>query len=140
METLKFNIKLKSTIWSKVPEYKIYLNDTFISQGQCNQEETIEFTHEIQDGEQEIRIQLVNKDNADCVQDSDGNIVKDMLLHIDNILIDNIDLGYIKHTKSEFHPEDPNRDILKQCVDLGWNGTYVLKFTSPFYIWLLENM
>ena len=140
METLKFNIRLKSTMWSKVPEYKIYLNDTFISQGQCKQEETIEFTQKIQERDKEIRIQLVNKDNADCVQDSDGNIVKDMLLHIDYISIDNIDLEHITHTGSVFEPKDPSRETLTQCVDLGWNGTYVLKFSSPFYIWLLENM
>lgn len=140
MEKLKFNIKLKSTMWDKVPEYKIYLNDTFISQGQCEQEETVEFTQDVYDGEQELRIELINKDNSDCVQDDNGNIVKDMLLHIDYISIDNIDLEHIRHTGSVFEPKDPSRETLTQCVDLGWNGTYVLKFTSPFYIWLLENM
>jgi hypothetical protein len=31
-------------------------------------------------------------------------------------------------------------DHLDNCVNLGWNGTYTLKFASPFYIWLLEKL
>lgn len=141
-ETLSFKIKLGSTHWDKLPAYTISVDNDLVSEGQCNNESIIDFDHELSDGEHELRIQLVNKTNKDCVQNEEKTeILRDMQLHIQEIYIDNIDLGHIKHGCSEFIPDDKNQhETLKACVDLGWNGTYVLKFTSPFYIWLLENM
>ena len=63
-----------------------------------------------------------------------------MLLNIDSIEIDEIDISELKWSASEFVADDPNRPTLQECVNLGWNGSYQLKFTSPFYLWLLENM
>jgi len=140
MERLSFKIKLKSTLWDKVPEYRILLDDALIETGTCESESLVEFDHDVSEGDHIIGIELTNKDNTDCVTDDQGNILKDMLLHIDNISIDNVELQHILHTSSEFVPKDKDRPTLPQCVDLGWNGTYRLKFTSPFYIWLLENM
>ena len=74
-----------------------------------------------------------------------GEIVKDMLLNIDNITIDDISLGHLIWD-AEYLLDRPQIyqgkeiDHLDRCVNLGWNGTYVLKFTSPFYIWLLEKL
>jgi len=141
-ENLRFNITLRSTHWDKVPEYKVYVNDTLIDSGSCDKVTELDFHSEVAEGDHELRIELVNKTDADCVQSEDKTeILKDMQLHIDRISIDNIDLEHIKHTCSTFVPHDKNRhETLTECVDLGWNGTYILKFTSPFYIWLLENM
>jgi hypothetical protein len=87
------------------------------------------------------------------VIDSDGNIIQDLLLNIDTIEIDQIELGPLKWSLSEYYPEYPERyksDVFRKgetlpesvnnCVNLGWNGTWKLPFTSPFYIWLLENI
>ena len=70
----------------------------------------------------------------------DGKIVEDMLLEIESIEIDEIDLANLTHTKSHFIPDDRSLPELDMCIDLGWNGTWVLPFESPFYIWLLENI
>jgi hypothetical protein len=91
-----------------------------------------------------LQIRLANKTDYDVVKDSSDtenfNIVKDMLLNIDSICIDDIDIAHLMWSESEFVGDDPNRPILKKCVNLGWNGTYVLEFTTPFYLWLLEKM
>lgn len=141
-EKLKFNITLRSTHWDKIPEYNIYVNDDLVQSGACDSLSQIELYKDISEGHNELRIELTNKTNSDCVQNEDKTeILKDMMLHIDKIRIDNIDLEHIRHTCSRFVPADPNEhETLEECVDLGWNGTYILKFTSPFYIWLLENM
>ena len=87
---------------------------------------------------------LENKADADTVIEN-GEVVRDMLLNIDDITIDDISLGnllwsaeYILDKKRIYKGQEI--DHLDGCVNLGWNGTYVLKFTSPFYIWLLEKL
>lgn len=141
-EKLKFAINLSSTHWSKTPDFKVVIGDTELAHGTCDGETEVQFYHELSEGEHELQIQLLNKEDSDCVQNADKTeIVKDMMLHINKIRIDNIDLEHIKHTCSTFVPADTEQhETLTECVDLGWNGTYILKFSSPFYIWLLENM
>ena len=75
----------------------------------------------------------------------DGKIVKDLLLNINDIKIEDISLGNLLWTadykldqKQTFNGQEI--DHLDNCVNLGWNGTYMLTFTSPFYLWLLENI
>jgi hypothetical protein len=76
-----------------------------------------------------------------------------MLLTIDSIEVDEIDIGSLLWTNSKYYPKYPQDYIdaqnklgnklepeLKEFVDLGWNGRWVLPFQSPFYIWLLENL
>ena len=88
---------------------------------------------------------LENKTDLDTTKDAQGNIVNDILLNIEKIEIDDIDLGNLIW-QSEFIPDVPREyqgqtvTKLQGCVNLGWNGTYILKFTSPFYLWLLENL
>ena len=54
--------------------------------------------------------------------------------------IDEVDLGMLIYSKSVFTGDDPDRPVLDNCINLGWNGTWMLSFESPFYIWLLENI
>ena len=104
--------------------------------------EYVEFDQEITEGAaQRLVIQLLNKDNSDTVQNEDKTeIVKDMLLHIKSIEIDEIALGNLTREKSQYQPYDSQFPVLDNCVDLGWNGDWILDFESPFYIWLLENI
>jgi len=75
------------------------------------------------------------------IQNADKTAIeKDMLLHIRSIEIDEIDLGNLLWSKSQYVGDDVTRPVLDNCVDLGWNGTWTLAFASPFYIWLLENI
>ena len=117
------------------------LNGKKYAEGICDDSLSyIEFTEDvIEDQEHVLEIRLENKTNADTLT-KDGEIVKDMLLNIDSIEIDEIELGEIKWNLSEFVADDPKRETLKRCVNLGWNGSYKLKFTTPFYLWLLESM
>ena len=141
METLSFKIGLNGTFFSNVPAYSILLDGVKHASGKvASTTEIIEFTAELEDDREHLlEIRLENKTIIDTVIDND-KIVKDTLLNIDSIAIDDIELGELKWSMSEFVGDDPNRPILQRCVNLGWNGSYRLKFTSPFYLWLLENM
>lgn len=142
-ETLSFKIKLSGTFWNKVPAYSVLINSHEYASGTTDTEQSVvEFSCDLdEDTEHTLQIRLTNKSDNDTVENEDKTaIIKDMLLNIDSIEIDEIDLGELKWTASEFIADDPARPTIKSCVNLGWNGSYLLKFTCPFYLWLLENM
>jgi hypothetical protein len=144
LEKLSFKIALSGTYWKRRPEYSVWVNDEKIVQNTINAEsdqiEHVEFEHEVTEGTYLIKIRLENKTPFDTVENADKTaIVKDMLLNIHSIEIDEIDLANLIYT-SKFVADDADRPTLERCVNLGWNGTYQLEFASPFYIWLLENI
>jgi hypothetical protein len=144
-ETLNFEVKLSGTHWDKSPVFSVWLDDELIAQDEIKlQSHTIQFDRTIFEGEHNLKIRLENKLITDTVIEN-GEIVKDMLLNIDNITVDDISLGNLIWD-AEYHLDQPQEyqgktiDHLDHCVNLGWNGTYILKFTSPFYRWLLEKL
>jgi hypothetical protein len=145
-EELKFEISLTGTYWGKRPQYSVWLDDHVVIQSEIASEaiQTIDFTKTIDDGDHTLKIRLENKTNQDT-KVVDGEVVKDMLLNIEDIVIDDISLGnllwdatYILDEPHLFQGKTITQ--LDSCVNLGWNGTYVLKFSTPFYIWLLEKL
>lgn len=145
-EKLVFNISLTGTFWDKHPQFSVWLDDHVVMQSEITStaEQVINFEREVDEGAHELKIRLENKTDADTVIEN-GGVVKDMLLNINDITIDDISLGqllwdaeYILDKKHMYNGQEI--DHLNSCVNLGWNGTYVLKFTSPFYIWLLEKL
>ena len=154
-EKLHFRIGLSGT-GTKLPEFKIavgskeYIHSTLASNDTV---EYFDFDAEILEGAHSLDIAFLNKTVYDTTLDANSNIVKDLLLNIDSIEIDEIDIGSLKWTASVYtplYPESYKQHVLssgqeietelKNCVNLGWNGTWSLPFTSPFYIWLLENI
>lgn len=145
-EKLTFAITLSGTYWNRKPQFSIWLDDHVIVQSEIASpaQQTLNFERTINEGEHALKIRLENKIDEDVVIDN-GEVVKDMLLNIDDIIIDDISLGnllwsaqYILDKKQQYKGQ--TIDHLDSCVNLGWNGTYILKFTSPFYIWLLEKL
>ena len=145
-ETLKFRIGVSGSYWDKKPAYSVSVDGVeqacAVIAADTGVVEYAEFTLAVmEDSPHLLEIKLLNKTDDDVVQSQDQTeIVKDMLLNIESISIDDIELGQLKWDESEFVAEDPARPTLKNCVNLGWNGSYRLKFSSPFYLWLLEKM
>lgn len=145
-ENLKFDITLSGTYWGKRPQFSIWLDEQVIQQTEFkDQVQTVSFTRDLSEGTHSLSIRLENKDQRTDTIIENGEIVKDMLLNIDDITIDDISLGNLLWL-AEYHLDTPQEyqgktiTQLDNCVNLGWNGTYVLKFTSPFYLWLLEKL
>ena len=81
-----------------------------------------------------------------------NKIIKDQLLHIKYIEIDEIDIGALIYEGiyTPIYPEpwtsqqtkmgNKPPETIKNSPDLGHNGTWSLSFSSPFYMWLLENL
>jgi hypothetical protein len=145
-ESLEFVVTVSGTYWDKKPQFSIWLDDHVIIQTSISSEsqQSHKFTRTIDEGEHTLSIRLENKFPSD-VRKINDEIVDDMLLNIDDITIDDISLGqliwdaeYKLDTPQQYQGKEITQ--LDNCVNLGWNGTYVLKFTSPFYIWLLEKL
>ena len=145
-EKLSFVVTLSGTFWDRRPQFSIWLDDHAVIQSEIasEAEDIVRFESNVDEGDHELRIRLENKTISDTVIEN-GEVVKDMLLNIDNIIIDDITLGnllwsaeYVLDTPQIYKGQ--NIDHLDGCVNLGWNGTYILKFSSPFYIWLLEKL
>jgi Zn-dependent metalloprotease len=145
-EKLSFVVALSGTFWDRRPQFSIWLDDHQVvaSEIVSAAQQEIKFERTVDEGVHTLKIRLENKNKQDTVLEN-GEVVKDMLLNIDDITIDDISLGNLLWSAEYIldHPQEYKGQTvtkLDNCVNLGWNGTYVLKFTSPFYIWLLEQL
>ena len=150
LETVQFKLKL-STDWFRLPPHvKVFLDDVLIEDAEIfekrseDQIREIVFSADLADGDHELKIEYLGKESPDTQVNESGNIIADHLVHIDEIEIDEIELGFLAWTSScyypdqQLHPQAPAE--MPQTVDLGYNGSWILKFQVPTYIWFLENL
>lgn len=105
----------------------------------------ISFEHSLDDvdGEHELRIVMKHKQAAHTILDDQGNITQDAVLTVSDLEFDGINIMQIATDRAEYshnfngsQPDGTHRFY----GDMGCNGTVSLKFTTPVYLWLLENM
>lgn len=153
MSSEKVHVKLglSGTYWDRKPQYRVELNGVVLHeatiQADSNTVEYLEFDVEYLTSTASLSIVLLNKLPTDTVENADKTaIVKDMLLNIISVEVDEIDLGMIPFEQGVYTPNAPvvfngeTTNSLKNCLNLGWNGTWTLTWNNPFYIWLLENI
>jgi hypothetical protein len=156
-ETLHFKVGLSTNSSSKLPEFTLGVNGTTYFKGTLSSGGSVtdyfEFDAEIEEGDGLFEICLLNKQETDTVKGDNGEILEDMLLNVDSIEIDDISLGFLLWTHSKYFPNYPKSYIeynkasgaelpesVLNCVNMGWNGSWQIPFTSPFFVWLLENL
>ena len=156
-ENLKFKLELWGEYWDKAPFVRVLINNEvhFRSEIKGSEKEPIliEFEQKLIEGENyKLIIERVGKDKKQTMVNNNGEIIKDQLLHIKSIEIDEIDIGALVY-EAVYTPEYPEPwasqqqqtgNILpksfKNVTTIGHNGTWKLSFASPFYMWLLENL
>ena len=95
------------------------------------------------DVEHELKFVLKNKTQEHTTIDESGNIIKDSVLEIKNIKFDEIELGHMFYEQAVYHHNFNGNGVdtvEKFYGTMGCNGSVVLKFSTPMYLWLLENM
>jgi hypothetical protein len=156
VEKLKFRLELWATYWDRAPRAEILINDySHYNQeikGTEKEPTVIEFEHELTEGKNYSLI--INRSGKDIRQTivENGVIIKDQLLHIKSIEIDEIDIGALVYN-GLYTPQYPDPwaseqatagnklpESFKNVTAMGHNGRWELGFTSPFYMWLLENL
>lgn len=140
IDTSEIKINLSSDSWdNRFPGARVSINDKLIFENLIEDDVEINWEGDIQDINT-LTIEMYNKAPGDTVL-KDNIIVKDVILNIDNIEIDDIELGQMLHVKSIYHPDgNDTPGIIDKCVNLGWNGKWHLEFTAPTYLWFLENL
>lgn len=121
----------------------IILDNTTIFQQAI--QEPVKFTHELSDddAEHELKFVMSNKKPEHTRIDSEGNITQDACLIIDDIDFDGIKLGQIVPNQAVYtHDFNGTGQLTEEKFysHMGCNGAVILKFTTPVYLWLLENM
>jgi hypothetical protein len=156
-EKLKFKLELYATMWDKPPHAEILIRDKSHFTGDITGTEdkptVVEFEHEFTEGEEyNLIIERSGKVQNQTVINDKGDRLKDQLLHIKSIEIDEIDISGLVY-EGVYTPKYPEpwatqqraagvelQESFKNVTCIGHNGTWEFKFTSPFYMWLLENL
>lgn len=105
----------------------------------------IAFAHDMSDddGEHQLRIVVSGKTSDHTTVDHNGNIIKDATLKISAVTIDGIDVNQLFLDRCvythDFNGTQPEIEDTFHGV-AGCNGTIAFEFTTPIYLWLLENM
>ena len=98
-EKLKFKLQLYSTHWNKKPIVDVKINDKSYFKneitGTKENPTLIEFEQECEEGKDyQLILDRSNKDPIrETIVNEKGDLLKDQLLHIKSIEIDEIDLG-----------------------------------------------
>jgi hypothetical protein len=105
----------------------------------------VEIQHQLLDdeGEHELTFEMFGKQPEHTTIDDAGNIVSDAVLNISTVELDGIDINYLFQQLTVYHHDfnGTQAAIEEKCYGtMGCNGTVRLKFTSPIYLWFLENM
>jgi len=95
------------------------------------------------EGSHKLIFKLKNKKEFQTTVDDQNNIIDDALIDIRNVTIEGIDIDLLLYNIAVYtHDTNGTSDFAEHKFfgTLGCNGTVEFNFTTPFYIWLLENM
>ena len=144
-DTIKFQCDL-STTDSTIPlGFEVLLNDKSVFKLE-HVTESCQVSVDINDEDgatQKLQFVMTGKTTEHTKVDENGNITSDAMLSIGNVLIDDIDINLLLNENSEYaHDFNGTQPEIKDKFygNMGCNGTITFEFTTPFYLWLLENM
>lgn len=142
METIKFKAVIDSEYFNNPPHLRIHYDNDVLADFPVIGETVIEKELLLNDEKgYKLNFTLHDKSKYDTIM-SDGKIVKDTVVKIKNIEMDDIDVTSFLSTNSEkFYYIHDGFDEKHTFYDtMGVNGTSTIEFTSPFYVWLLETL
>jgi hypothetical protein len=144
MSTISITFDLDSTDYTAKLAFEVLLNDIVVfATEHVTQPVTVEFDIAEDEGDHELKFVLKNKTQDHTTVDVHGNIVSDAMLSISNVAMDEIKLGHMFFEQTHYHHDTNGSQLLaehKFFGAMGCNGHVSLKFSTPIYMWLLENM
>lgn len=143
-ETLKFT--LDTTDPACPYAIKLIVNgDVQWSTDHLTNQQTVEFTFD-DEVEQtfDIELHIDGKTSGFTSVDEQGNIIRDSLVSISNVILGDIDISQLISERAEYihsfnDPSVPSTSH-KFYGDVGCNGFIKFQFTAPSYLWLLEHI
>jgi hypothetical protein len=105
-----------------------------------------EVRHEFDDStecEHVLSLELSGKLSEHTTLDVDGAIISDAVITISDIAFDDIALGHMFTQVTQYHHDHngTTESVTEPFYGvMGCNGRAEMRFTTPIYLWLLENM
>lgn len=144
MNSSKISCVINTTNPSATLGVEVWLdNNQIYNNEHVTEESKISYDVPDDEGEHVFKIILKNKKPTDTKIDADGNIIEDSRITVTDLEFDDIALGQILYNQSVYtHDCNGTSETIndKFYGDLGCNGVVILNFTTPIYLWLLENM
>ena len=144
MDKTTVTFDLTSSDYAAALGFEVLLDDVLLlSIDHVNKPMPVSLEIPDDEGEHEFKFVMKHKTPEHTVVDDAGNITADAMLSIANMAFDGIDPGYFFIEQCVYHhdfngSQAPIEDEF--YGDMGCNGHVSLVFTTPIYLWLLENM
>lgn len=130
VEDVDIQISLTGEWWRDPPFCEIYIDDKVIDRvhvsNKLNDEistREVNFRGNLLYGDHKLTIRYLNKKEDDDLYDDDGVSIYHQSLMIDKIIINRLKINvYKQRSNMMFH-----------------NGDWILDFSVPTYLWLMEN-
>ena len=143
MQTAKLGFKISAN--EAVLDLQVILDDKIQWQG-CPGTDVQEIIVEFDDADDQphvLEFVLSGKLPEHTQITEQGEIVSDVTVRIEGIAFDDIVIDQIFSELAEYHHDFNGTQpaiVDRFYGDMGCNGTVRLEFTTPIYLWLLENM
>lgn len=144
MSTVRFSCKVAATDTAIPLNFEILLDNNSVFE-QCAVGNSINIEIDIPDdsAQHQLRFCMSGKTPEHTKLDENNNIVKDACLKITEISFDEIELTAILPQVAVYHHDfngsgKPTQDPFYETM--GCNGHVNIEFSTPVYLWLLENM
>ena len=142
-ETLKFRVEPSDA--SLPLQLSVWLNDRCCLPTTTITEPLDFSTDIVDDNDQQytLKIVMTGKTDAFTKIDDQGNIVTVSLLKFENFEIMGIAIDQVVRENAIYqHNHNGHSDNIedKFFLSMGCNGTVELAFSTPVYVWLLENL
>ena len=143
-DNIKISCQVGNTDASATLGLEIWIDNTkFFDETHVQETQTVCFEVTDDDGQHELRFVMKNKTQEHTKVDVNGNIVSDARLTVSDLAFDEIKLGHMFVDQSNYTHDfngTGSQIVEKFYGEMGCNGAVSLKFTTPIYLWLLENM
>ena len=143
MQTTKLGFRISAT--EAVLDLAVCLDGKIQWQG-CPGTDVQDITVEFDDADDEshvLEFVLSGKTIEHTKITDQGEITSDVRVRIQDIAFDDIEIDQIVSELAEYHHNfnSTQPSIVDRFYgEMGCNGTVRLEFTTPIYLWLLENM
>ena len=143
-DQIKLCFTVMSTDYSVPLGLKVILDNNIVyEKPHISSEEQIQLLMSDDDGEHELTFELFGKKPEHTKINETGDIVEDAILSILAVKVDDIDIDQLAQSHTVYYHDFNGTKPLMQdrfYGSMGCNGQVKLKFTTPFYLWFLENM
>jgi hypothetical protein len=146
MEQSKFSFNLNSTNPAAKLGFEAWINDQCVFDTDHVTESIVVtgiLPNDNVETDHTLKMVLKNKLPEHTTISESGEISKDSCLTVSNLMFDNIALGQLVNKLTVYeHDFNGTQAITTQQFfgTMGCNGTVTLKFSTPIYLWMLENM